>query len=230
MVGDEDPDPHRLQVPDDTLDVEHRDRVDAGEGFVEKDIPRADHQGPRDLDPPPFAARQGVPLGLPHLGQAEVRDELVDAPLLLGMGKVHGLEDGAQVVLHAHPPEHRGLLRQVADAALGPQVHGQVGDVLAAQEDLPRIRRRQAHDHVEGRSLARAVRAEQADDLPRPDLDGHVLDHRATAVDLPETEGGELLPPRRHPRPLPVPAAGAAGTAGPLSSLPLTSTLPSSTE
>src|SRR3954467_4814076 len=49
MVGDQDADAHRLEVTDDALDVEHRDRVDAGERLVEKDIPRTDDQRPRDF-------------------------------------------------------------------------------------------------------------------------------------------------------------------------------------
>src|SRR5215210_4324844 len=133
MVGDQDSDAHRFQMPDDALDVEHGDGVDSGERLVKKDIPRVDHQRPGDLDAPPLAAREKTPLGAPNLGQPEVDDELVDAPLLLGVGEVQGLEDGPQVVLHRHAAEHRRLLRQVADAALGPQVHGQLGDVLVAQ-------------------------------------------------------------------------------------------------
>src|SRR5947209_591100 len=44
MFGDEDADAHRLEVPDDALDVEHRDRVDPGARLVEEDIPRVDDQ------------------------------------------------------------------------------------------------------------------------------------------------------------------------------------------
>src|SRR5262245_23054623 len=49
VVGDQDADSHLLQVPDDSLDVDDRDRIDAGERLVEEDIPRADHQGAGDL-------------------------------------------------------------------------------------------------------------------------------------------------------------------------------------
>src|SRR5215203_6769800 len=133
MVGDQDSDAHRLQMPDDSLNVEHGDRVDPRERLVQKDIPRVDHQRPGDLDPAALAAREQAALGAPHLGQTEVEDELVDAPLLLRVGEVQRLEDGPQVVLDRHAPEHRRLLRQVADAALGPQVHGELGDVLVAQ-------------------------------------------------------------------------------------------------
>src|SRR5215203_2873505 len=42
MVGYQDSDPHRFQVPDDTLDVEHGDRVDSRERLVKEDIPRVD--------------------------------------------------------------------------------------------------------------------------------------------------------------------------------------------
>ena len=56
VVRDEDADAALTQVANDALDVEHRDRVDAGEGFVEQDEQRVGGQRPGDLDAASLAA------------------------------------------------------------------------------------------------------------------------------------------------------------------------------
>src|SRR5258706_11007372 len=66
MVGDEDPDAHRLEVPDNALDVEHRDGVDSREWLVQEDIPRGYDQRAGDLHPAALATRQQGAPGLAH--------------------------------------------------------------------------------------------------------------------------------------------------------------------
>ncbi len=73
-------------------------------------------------------------------------------------------------------------------------------DRAAVDGNLARVGAHQTHDHVEGRGLARAVRAEQADDLALVDVQRDVLDDLAAAVRL-------LQVPRRQ-------AAGARGGRG----------------
>src|SRR6186997_2302172 len=138
--------------------------------------------GASDLDAAPLAAGEHVAVALPHLLEAELLDQPVDAPLLLGVGEVDGLEDRAQVVLGRELAEDRGLLRQVADAALRALVHRQLGDLLAAERDGPAVRRRKAHHHVERRRLAGAVRSEQADDLAGSHPDRDVVPDAAPAL------------------------------------------------
>ena len=58
VVGDQHADAARLEEADDALDLDHRDRVDAGERLVEQDEARLRGQRARDLDAPPLAARQ----------------------------------------------------------------------------------------------------------------------------------------------------------------------------
>jgi hypothetical protein len=48
----------RAQEADDALDLDHCDRVDAGERLVEQDKARLRGQRARDLDAPALAARQ----------------------------------------------------------------------------------------------------------------------------------------------------------------------------
>src|SRR5258705_12194515 len=58
VVGDEDADAALLEEADDLLDVEHRDRVDAGERLVEQDEARVRGERARDLDAAPPAPRE----------------------------------------------------------------------------------------------------------------------------------------------------------------------------
>lgn len=62
MIGDEDSDFLFFQETDDPLDILDRDGVDAHERFVQKDEIGLEHQGPSDLDSPPFSTRQGIGL------------------------------------------------------------------------------------------------------------------------------------------------------------------------
>ena len=65
VVGDQNPDAALAQLGDDRLDVEHGDRIDAGEGLVEQHEGRRGDQRAADLDAAPLAAGQrvGVVLG-----------------------------------------------------------------------------------------------------------------------------------------------------------------------
>jgi hypothetical protein len=56
VVGDQHADAALLEKADDLLDIEHGDRIDAGERLVEQDETRIGRQRAGDLDPPPFAA------------------------------------------------------------------------------------------------------------------------------------------------------------------------------
>ena len=76
-----------------------------------------------------------------------------------------GLEDRLEVLPDGEPAEVAALLRQVADPPAGALVHRQVGDVLAVERDRAAVGDDHAQDHAEGGGLARAVAAEQADDL-----------------------------------------------------------------
>ena len=153
----------------------------------------------------------------PQALQPELPDQRLHAPLAFGGGEVEGLEDGAQVVLHRQAAEDRGLLRQIADAALGAQEHRHVGEVDVAEQHLALVGRRQAHHHVEGSGLAGAVGAEQADHLAGADVHRNVVDHVAAAVGLAQVTGGE-----GDAHGWVVVAAGVGGGSG----APVTRTLP----
>ena len=56
VVGDQDADAAIGEMADQILDVADRDRVDAGEGFVEQHVVGPRRQRTRDLDAAPLAA------------------------------------------------------------------------------------------------------------------------------------------------------------------------------
>src|SRR6267142_3236623 len=57
MIGNKDPDALAFQMVNNFLDLEHRDGVDAGKGFVEEDELRRDDQRAGNFYPASFTAR-----------------------------------------------------------------------------------------------------------------------------------------------------------------------------
>ena len=191
MVGDEDADVFRFQAVDDALDVLHGDGVHAGKRFVEHDEPWVDGQAACNLATAALAARQPVAQVFAHLVQVQLGNELLQPLVLLLGGGIGHLQHQANVVLHTQRAEHRGLLRQVANAQLRPLVHGQRGDVHIVEKHPALVGGDQACGHVECGGLAGAVGAEQAHNLALAQLDGHMVHHRALAVLLHQVAGGK---------------------------------------
>jgi hypothetical protein len=104
-----------------------------------------------------------------------------------------GFEDRHDVVGDRQAPEHRGFLRQVADAELRAAVDRQARDVVVVEHDAPGIRRHEADDHVERRGLAGAVRPEQPHDLAAGHAQRQVRDDLARLVGLRKVLGAQFL-------------------------------------
>ena len=101
------------------------------------------------------------------------------ALLALAFVEVKGLDDSHDVLPDGELTEDGGFLRKITDAGASTSPHGLFRDVMPVEEHAAMRRRNQADDHVEGRGLAGAVRAEQADDLASLQgqadiLDGHL--------------------------------------------------------
>ena len=181
MVGDQHADAAVLEMADQVADFAHRDRVDAGQRLVEQDVAGLGGQRPGDLHPAPLAAGQRQRGRAAEMADAEFGQQFVEhlvAPVGVGLDHLQRRHD---VLFDIQAAEHAGFLRQVADAEAGAAVHRQQGDVVPVQADRAGVRADQADDHVEGRGLAGAVRAEQPDRLAAPDGDGDVPHHRALA-------------------------------------------------
>src|SRR5262245_12937590 len=208
MVCYEDADAALLEEPNDALDVEHRDRVDAGERLVEQDKRRPCAQCPCNFQPAPFSARKRDRGVLAQVRDVEVLEQLAQARLDLVGREPLQLEDRLHVLLHRQAPEHRVLLRQVGDAEARAPVDRQVRELALVEVDRAGVDRDQAHDHVEAGGLAGAVRAEQADHLAAGNLQRHVLHYGARLVAL-----AQLLRPQEAAlvHYLPASALGAFG-------------------
>src|SRR5438874_4607219 len=110
VVGDQNADAAVPQAGDDLLDVGDGDGIDAGERLVQQQVLRPRHQRPRDLQPPPLAARQRVGRIRGQRGQIELGQQLARPLPPLGSVQVQRLEDGQQVFFHRQFPEDRRLL------------------------------------------------------------------------------------------------------------------------
>ena len=88
------------------------------------------------------------------------------------------------VLEHGHVRPQMDVLEGAGDAARGDVARWQAGRSLAAELDLAARQRQHAGDQVEDRALAGAVRADQADDLARPDLEADLVDRDQAAEPL----------------------------------------------
>jgi len=78
------------------------------------------------------------------------------------------------VVERGELPEHFGVLEGAGDAAARDLVWRQSEEVVAAEHDSAARGRVEAGDHVEHGRLARAVGADQREDLPIADLEAQL--------------------------------------------------------
>src|SRR3989442_6510179 len=88
-----------LEEPNDAMDVEHRDRVDRGEGLVEQDEGRLGAERAGDFYPPPLTSRQRERRVLAQVRDVEVFQELGEARLDLFAREALQLEDRLHVLL-----------------------------------------------------------------------------------------------------------------------------------
>src|SRR5262249_9423503 len=78
-----------------------------------------------------------------------------------------------EVLAHGQLGKDAGILRRIADAALGPLVRWQPGDVLAAEANPTGAHRQQARDAFDDGRAAGAGATDQRDDLTVADLERH---------------------------------------------------------
>ncbi len=130
VIGHQNADPGVLQIENDALQLQHLDRIDAGERLVQQQKTRLDHQRARDLHAPPLAARKRIALVVAHGFEAQLLDQPVHALPPLAPAHPQRLQDRHQIVFHGQLAEYRGFLRKIADAAPGALVHRHVGDVF----------------------------------------------------------------------------------------------------
>jgi hypothetical protein len=129
--------------------------------------------------------------------QAAAAADLLDAPRALG--RIHLTQIGREleVLEHRHVAVDGRVLGQVPDAPA--HLEGVLEDVEARDLGAAGGRREVAGQHLHGRRLAGAVRAQEAEDLALVDLERHVVDGSRGAVVL--GEALDLYHHVRHGRP-----------------------------
>src|SRR5258708_6857048 len=130
MIRYEHADAALLEEPNDALDVEHRDRVDAGERLGGLGAER-----PGYFQAAPLATGERNRRMLAQVGDVQVLEQLGEARLdLLGREALQ-LEDRLHVLLHRQAAKHRVLLRQVGNAEARAAMDRQVRDVRRGEGD-----------------------------------------------------------------------------------------------
>src|ERR1035437_2039080 len=79
MVGDEHTDTVHLQVEDNLLQLQHSNRINAGEGFIKQYKRRLDSQASCNLDPAALAPAQRISHRLTHVAEVQLFDKLLGA-------------------------------------------------------------------------------------------------------------------------------------------------------
>src|SRR6185503_5828795 len=171
VVSDQHADAAVGEVADEVLNVAHRDRINAGEGFVEQHVVWTRRQRARDFDAAALAAGQRDRGRFAQPRDVEFIEQRVEFGLALLAAGLDHLEHGANILFDSEAAKDRGFLRQVADAEPRALIHRQLGHVMAVEFDGAAIGLDQSGDHVEHRGLAGAVRTQQADRLAAADID-----------------------------------------------------------
>ena len=155
-------------------------RIETRRRLVEDGDLRALHQDFGKAEPLPHAAREGGDALVGEFGKPDPLDRVGDALLALGEAKADQARGIAQIVGGGEIVIEADRVRQIADAALDRErlarrieaehAHFAAGDVG------------QAEHHQDGRRLARAVRAEETENLAAPDGERDVVDGDRRAV------------------------------------------------
>src|SRR5438093_2740063 len=214
MGGDDDGGALRGEPADDAPEQAPRGRVHARGRLVEEQDARVVKRGAPEAEALLLAAREHGddpagdllelhPLERPSHAGGELALQPVDPAV------------EAQVLLDREVAIEPEGLRHVADDGLDPL--GLAGDVDPADRGRPLGRREQAAQHADGRGLARAVGAEDAEDLAGGDVERDAVHRREVAEALGEAldlDGRVPVRPEPRHRPAPSGAASIVASAG----------------
>ena len=163
---------------EDAVDGERRQ---AERRLVEEQHVRLGHQRAADRELLLLAAREVARVAAAELLQD--REEVVgDLERVAAAVPAPGREPEAEVLLDREPGEDPPALRHERHAGVRDRLGALPPQRAAAQPDLAGRRRHDAHDRVQRGRLARAVRADQADDLALVDAQPHVAHGGDAAV------------------------------------------------
>ena len=105
------------QVTDNPLDIDDGNRVDAGEGLVQKHESGFRGKRPGDFHPAPLAPRQALTAIVPKAPHMQLLEKLFQALLLLdGLEVGLDLEYAEDILFHRQATENGWFLGQISEA------------------------------------------------------------------------------------------------------------------
>ena len=104
--------------------------------------------------------------------------------------------------------EDRGLLRQIADPASGPEIHRKIRDFVAVQEDTAGVRPGKSNEDRKRGRFSCTVGPQEPNDFTLSDLQLNVVNDLPSAIGLTDLDGLKLQHtssfldsvPRQRPR------------------------------
>ncbi len=147
--------------------------VEGAERLVEEQDGRLVHEGPGEGHALRLAAGDLAGLAALVAGQLDELEHLGDALLDVGVGNLPAPKPERDVVVDREVRKQGVVLEDRVDVAL---VGGEPGHVLALELDPALRRLLEAADHPEGRRLAAAGWAEEAEELALVDVEVDVVD------------------------------------------------------
>ena len=170
-----------MKILDNLKDLFHQNGSQAHGGFIQHQELGAAHQRPSHGQHLLFAAGQRARHLLPPLLQAgELRVDLLQVRRI-GFAAL-GVGAHLQVFLGGHLQKDPPSLRHQGQAAGDHLVGRNLAQILPQEGDGAGFAPQQSGDGVQGGGFARAVGADQRDDLPLGHLEGHALDGVDAAV------------------------------------------------
>ena len=190
VIGDQNTDATLLEETDDALNLDHRDRINPGKGFIKQDETGLCRQRPCNLNAPALATRQGQGRRLAQVLDAQVlqqtRQALFDlylAQRLSGLVPLQ-LQHGAHILFHIEFAKDRCFLRQVTQAQARTAVDWHVSNRLLINRDVAGAGLHQTDNHVKRCGLAGPVRTQQANHFALAHRQRNVFDGLAAAIVL----------------------------------------------
>ena len=152
-------------------------RVQGGERLVHEQHVRLGRQNPRDLDPLFHAAGQFARKFVAVAVEAHQLQQALGDIALLGLVQTADSRP-EQDIVPGREPGHQGIVALEYDPAIGTRTAHR----FAAVQRLAIGRHFEASQQRQGRGLAAAARAEQAEELPLPDGDFEILKSRRAGI------------------------------------------------
>ena len=164
-------------------------RVETGRGLVEEEDPRPVHERERQVEPPLHAARVAAHLAVGRVRVRPTRSSSA-APRAARSAPRQAVERGLELHVLGAGEERveRGLLERRPDRGAHPG--SLVDHVVAGHARAARRGRQQRGEHVDGRGLAGAVGAQEAEDLAGRDLDVDAVNRARALLELADEVGG----------------------------------------